>query len=165
MKYLSFLTKLKKAQYFFLVAVIMLGFANEISARCVICMYASGRTACFFSKRSCAEVYDSHYQGNPSCGDYIIANQSSAYLNREKGGTASITNQGKTIQIASDKLESFLDSKVKEANANIQRGTSKEMIAEKFRKELESFLKTDRGFVSEKSLIEISKELGIPIKK
>ncbi len=165
MKHLSFLTRLKKVQYFLLVAVIMLGFANEVSARCVICLYASGKTACFFSKRSCAQVDDIHYQGNPACVDYIIANQSSGSvsLNREKDGLASITDNGKRIQIASDKLESFLDSKIKEANANIQRGTSKEMIAEKFRKELEAFLKTDNGFVSENSLKQISKEFHIPI--
>lgn len=151
MKYLSFLTRLKKAQYFFLVAVIMLGFASEVSATwCVVCW---GKYGCMAIHAACG---DFHRPRTSTCFDVAIAFKPSDHLFREKDGGASFTIDGKSYKIASDACESFLlNKKTIDANSTTQ--------DEKFQKEFEAFMKTDRGFVSDNRLNQISKEFHIPI--
>ena len=151
MKYLSFLTRLKKVQYFLLVVIIVLGFTTEASAKwCVVCWPPYG---CMAIKAACD---DFHRPRKSTCQDLPIAFKPSDHLYREKDGGASFTIDGKSYKIASDACESFLlNKKTTDANTTTQN--------EKFQKEFETFMKTDRGFVSDNRLKQISQEFHLPI--
>lgn len=161
----SFLTRLNKAPWLLAAVVLSLAFPVNAYARSVACLTADGKTKCFHSKLSCAERVHDFRSGNPSCVDYALMKKPSdaVFLTRERGGSASITIGGKRIPIASAALESFLDRKEAEASASQRRGISEKLVADRFRTELEAFLKTDNGLVSEQRLIEISRELNIPV--
>ncbi len=148
-QYLSLLMKLKKNSILIISTIIMLVFTNEASAKWSVCCMEKlhGGLECIAVNGSCSEL-------DPipigwSCKDLPIVFKPSNRLNREKGNGASFEIDGKIIKICSDACESFLLRKHKDSKTAL--------------KEFETFMKTDRGFVSDKRLNQISKELGIPI--
>jgi len=163
--YLTFVTKLKKSSSNFLIVAFIM-FNSNSYCRCVYCFKPANRPViCFFSTKSCAAVNIDFRSGNPGCLDYKTNSQTSGsnFLIKEKGGLASISIDGSRIQIASDMLESFLESKIIQTNADIKAGVTMKMVTEKFQEELELFLKTDNKKVSYDRLREISADMGIPI--
>ncbi len=165
MQFESWLTRLNKTRCLLAAIVLVLAFPGSAYAKSVACLTAKGKTTCYHSKLSCKERVHDFRSGNPSCVDYARMKRPSdaVFLTREGRGSASITIGGKRIQIASAALESFLDRKEAEASASQRRGIPEKLTADKFRTELEAFLKTDDGLVSEQRLTEISRELNIPV--
>jgi hypothetical protein len=161
----SFFTRLTKVQWLLAAVVLSLAFPGNAYAKSVACLATKSGTICFHSKLSCSQRIHDFRSGNPSCVDYALMKKPSdaVFLTRERGGSASITIGGKKIQIASAALESFLDRKEAEASAPQRRGTSEKLMADRFRMDLEAFLKTDKGLVSDQRLTEISRELNIPV--
>lgn len=114
----------------------------------------SGIWDCGATSFTCDDLYSSAiYEGSPNvwweCYAIVLTNPDiDILLNREKDGGASFEIDGEVIPIGSDAFVSLLAEKAKDA---------------KKRNELETFMKKDKGFVSDKRLKEISKALGIPI--
>ncbi len=143
---------------------------NKANAKSVVCVHGGG---CVYSLLSCEdrefEIYrKGGYRGSGTgvgCADYKIAGKpsGSVFLDRGNGGRPSITNDGKRIPIASVALESFLDSKMKEAKTIKKDDPSRKIFDEKFRKEFETLLSTDKG-ISEEGVIAMSRKLNIPIR-
>lgn len=141
----------------------------------------SGIWSCGATSHSCDVLYSSAiYEGSPNvwweCYAIVLTNPDiPILLNREKDGRASFEIDGEITPIASDDFELLLSGMAKEdANSpylsvsttrSLQTGTSSGDNAkdDKKRNEIETFLKKDKGVVSDKRLNEISKELGIPI--
>lgn len=158
----------KRAPYLILAVAVTLGlFPKGASARSVACLAHSGGVTCFFSRLACRQRVHDFSSGNPSCVDFAMTDRrpGSVSLQRERGGSASITIDGKRTRIASEELESFLDRSMREARAAARSrdGRSEKEAAERFRRELEAFLEADGWLVSDRTLSDLSRELRVPI--
>ncbi|MDP2037620.1 MAG: carboxypeptidase-like regulatory domain-containing protein [Ignavibacteria bacterium] len=174
MKYLSFLTRLKKTRYFILVAVIMLAFTNNASAKwsvlCNTCCSSKPVTKCWAYRVSCdwyGSLIGSGWTDTWTCRDLDLKSYKpgSYSLNRGTGGTASFTIEGNIINIGSDASEAFLMRKLKNVNEAMRSSdkTTQKTIIEEFQKEYNAFMQTDRGVVSDNRLSQISRELNIEV--
>ncbi|MDP2037618.1 MAG: hypothetical protein Q8L04_09570 [Ignavibacteria bacterium] len=154
MKYLSFITRLKKAQYIFLVAVIMLAFTNNTSAYCYVCIVGSG---CGISDGICAGPHSGRVF---SCEDIPLLKPNVDYIQKENG-KAWIVQGNKKTPLISDKLASFITrinikyAKAAQDDKNLPAQIDAECIA---------FLKTDDGIIGARRLALISKETGLKVR-
>jgi hypothetical protein len=155
MKYLSFLTRLKKAQYIFLAAAIMLAFTNNTSAACYVCIVGRG---CGISNGICAGPHSGTVF---SCEDLSIFHPNVDYIQKENG-KAWIVQGNKKTPLISDKLASFISridikyAKAAQDDKKLQAQIDAECIA---------FLKTDDGIIGAKRLALISKETGLKVRE
>jgi len=100
-----------------------------------------------------------------TCNDWspAINKPLSFRLNREKAGGASLEIDGEITPIASDAFESSLTKSTVTVNTGSGDGTLRKTEREKQQKEIEEFMRTDKGLVSDARLDEISRQLGISI--
>lgn len=129
--------------------------ASKNAIGCLVCFSGVG---CFVVPTTCGTFCDDFDPCN--CKDvYSFASQPSTYL-YSLNGQAFLTHEGSKYPVLSDAGVAFLTKEIK--NYSRFKGTKAEKTTAIF-KELAAFLKNDNGFVSEKSLGDLSKKEGIRI--
>jgi hypothetical protein len=155
---------LKKIFTYMLFLVLM--YSTKVSANwAVVCYNGPAGIHCWAWKGDCPNSTPKYF----SCDQlsFLSTNSKPTFIIKTKNGTAFFSINGKKTQIASDALESFLVRKINELdiNSSNQKMSNDKSYRDKFDKELNDFLKTDKWLVTDKRLSEISKQLGISIKE